>query len=159
MEGEIEGAQPECGQTECRIVGEDVIDLCCTIVGNQHFLHQSPQDESQSFSRLGVVKPTLATELRQQVLPSFDGTSHQLWEKADKRQELQDGTGGFNLSPVAVNHVGRQLEGVETDAHRQDDVQGGHISMKSPQAHECGEVIGKEVEVLEHAQHAEVQDQ
>ncbi len=84
---------------------------------------------------------------------AHDGSGHQLREERDVERVIDDVGDDFLLAAVDIDHVGHALEGVEADAHRQDDVQRERIEWPG---HHPRQIAGQEIVVLEEAEKTEV---
>ncbi|WP_241738943.1 hypothetical protein [Pontibacter beigongshangensis] len=98
-------------------------------------------------------------ELCEQVFCPFDGPGHQLWEEGDEEGEDARVALGPDAAVVDVDGVAHGLEGVEGDAHGQQQPEGGGGVVQAQQA---GQVTGgraEEVQVLEGEEDAQVGDE
>ena len=90
------------------------------VVGHEHLLEQTPQDAPRSIHRRVIVEAVKLVELRQQVGGALNRAGHKLREESDIREEGGDVAGRLQLPAVHVDAVAQRLEGVERDAHRQN---------------------------------------
>ncbi len=89
------------------------------------------------------------------ILPGLDdGAGHQLGEKGDIQRHVHKAFLRPDLAPVHIDGIAEGLEGVEADAHRQQDVQ----TPRPGNAEKGAEGVHKEVEVLEDAQNHQGHD-
>ncbi len=158
LEGEEERTHKQVRAAQCLIVVEDDVDGGGAVVRHHHFLEQSPQYLPHSVCRLAVVEAAWCEELRQQVGGTLDGTRHQLGEEADEGEESHRIVRGLQFMPVHINRVAQCLEGVETDAHRQQYVYRHPIRFHAEETEQLGEVLPEEVEILEDAEDEQVED-
>jgi len=95
----------------------------------------------------------------QELRRALNRPSDQLREKADKRREVDEAARGLQIPPIHVNGVGQGLEGVETDAHGQNDLQRRHVHRDARRRPSVDPTLDEEVGVFEVAQQSEVHDE
>jgi hypothetical protein len=81
-----------------------------------------------------------------------------LREEADEGKEGDGIFSGFQLSAVAVDGVAEGLEGIEADAHGQNNIEGADRGFGTQQGKGIDEILGEEVIVFEEAEEAQVDD-
>ena len=90
---------------------------------------------------------------------SLDGACHQLREETDVGEELHDVACRLDVAAIDVDAVTECLEGIETDAHRQDDVLCRPVEMVAEHHEEQAvEVVNEEVVVFENPKNGQVED-
>lgn len=95
-------------------------------------------------------------DLRQQGRGSADRSGADLGKEGDEKGEIEKGGGGESLFSIDVGRVSKDLECVERDAYGEDNIEGETV-IPPAQGGEAGcEGVGKEVEVLEKSEDAEV---
>ena len=99
----------------------------------------------------------LSQELRQQVGGSLNRAGNQLREERDKHAEGHHVARRLDVAAVNVDGVTNGLERVERDAHRQQDVKRGPVGIYTEQSQEVHKTVAQEVQILEHAQDAQVE--
>ena len=82
-----------------------------------------------------------------------DGTGDQLGEEADVQEQIEKVSLELDLAPVQVDHIGEDLEGIKTDADGQGDLRDGSLDRQK-----TGQVVPEEVQVFEHQQVQNHQD-
>ena len=103
---------------------------------------------------LRVVEMPLLQELRQEIGSALDRSGDELGKE---RQECGKGNyvvRGLYLPAVNVYGIGQGLEGVETDTHRQNQVQEQAVGLATK---EFGEGTDKEIVVLVCAEDSEIE--
>ena len=80
-------------------------------------------------------------------LVADDGPGDELREKADVQQQVEIAALNRHLSPVPVDDIGQNLEGVEADADGQGD-----LGQVQPDPQQQAQVVRRKVQVFEHKQ-------
>ena len=156
LEGEEDSTEDEGGAGERFGVVETHVDVGRTGVGHDDLLEHAPEDKAHAVAPLLVGELPRGSDLWQQVGGPLDGSGDELREKGDKGTKGDGITGGLEVAPVDVDGVGEGLEGVEGDADRQDDLQGGGVHGNAKGVPGGNPVLDEEVGVLEVAEDAEV---
>ena len=97
------------------------------VVRQRDLLEQSPEDEPDTFLEHRAGDDNAALELRKQMAGALDRASDELREEGDECEEVHEAVRGGNLPPVNIQRVAHGLEGIERDAHRQDDPEQMHL--------------------------------
>ena len=71
-------------------MGKDIINLWSTVVGNEHLLDKSPEDEPHAFGCFRFGEGTFSGKLWQQVATTLNGTCHKLGKEADEGKEVDE---------------------------------------------------------------------
>ena len=126
------------------------------VVGQHDFLEHAPEHEPEAlFEHVAGDAPRLA-ELRQQMRRPLDRAGDQLGEEGDEGQEMNDSSAWRELSAVDVDGIAHRLEGVERDAHRQDDVQRAQLERHVQIRQQVRQRLDEEIVVLEEAEDGQV---
>jgi len=134
-------------------IAEESVGDARELVGDGELLEQAEnhqQGAAQNFPRVGRVP---IVKIGEEMARAHDGAGHQLREERDVERVIDDVGDDFLLAAVDIDHVGHALEGVEADAHRQDDVQRERIEWPG---HHPRQIAGQEIVVLEEAEKTEV---
>lgn len=107
---------------------------------------------------LRIVECPALMELRKQAGGPLDGAGHQLREETDVGEKCRDVAARLDVPAVHVDAVAQGLERIETDAHRQQDVERGPVGLETDAAEQQGQIFRKKVVVFEDAEDREVQD-
>lgn len=154
LNGKQHGCEQECAARVSGIVSENGIHVGGTIVRHDNLFEQSPEDLAHAVHRLRIVEMPLLQELRQEIGGAFDRSGNELGKE---RQECGKGNyvmRGLYLTAVNVYGIGKGLEGVETDTHRQNQVQEQAVGLA---AKEFGKGTDKEIVVLVCAEDSEIE--
>lgn len=87
------------------MVGKNRIDNMCTIVRNDHFLKEAPQNLPQAVDRFLIFKVSFGIKLRQKIFSSFDRACYQLGKKTDKSKECNDVLCRCNFISINVYRI------------------------------------------------------
>ena len=156
LDGEEDGGQGQGAAAVVGVILEHRVDEQGTAVGHGNFLEQSPQYLAQAVHRRVIVEAAGVRELREQVGGPLDGSGHQLREETHEGEKPDDVAGGLKFSAIHVDAVAQRLEGVETDAHRQDKVKQKAVGVAVEK--QAGKGLGEEIVVFEQAEDAEVEN-
>ena len=87
-------------------------------------------------------------------------TGNEVRKQADEERVVDERSRGLQFALVDIDDVGNFLKCIKRDPGRKQDAQhqGGRV-MKPERLQSCRERIDEEVEVLEHAEKAEVDEQ
>ena len=116
---------------------------------NERLFDETEQEEAEA---AGEVAPAGLAQLGQKVAGPLNGPGHELGEKGHEHGEGEQVALRGNAAAVDVEGVPKGLEGVEADAHREDQVEG-------PVAFEAEEGAGfgdEEIGVFEEGEDAEI---
>ncbi len=92
-------------------------------VGDHHLAEEAEGEELEAAADRGNrPRPFFRLELRHEIDRADDRPGHQLREKRHEEQEIREVPAGPQLAAVDVDGVAHRLEGVERDAHRQQQV-------------------------------------
>ena len=157
LDGEEEGSDEEC---QCALLSgclPDNIHGEGAGVCHNHLLAEAPEHLAQAIDSPIIIKGTRAKHLRQEVGGALDGSCHELREEADVGEEGRGIAGGGEAAAIDVDGIAEGLEGVEGDAHREDEVEGEGVGVEATGAEQSREVRGEEVEVFEESEDAQVE--
>src|SRR5574344_421018 len=87
LECKAHGAHPQVGCRECRIVRKNIVGHDSAIVGQKHFLHQSPQNLAHPVNSLRPFKTSRRHELWYQIRCPLNRACNQLREEADESKK------------------------------------------------------------------------
>ena len=155
LDGEKEGSQQQRRAVEPVGMVEDNVDIDGATVGYHHLLEKTPQHLPETVDSGGVIKPARPFELGQQAGGTFDRTSHELGEETDVSKEGDDVAGGLHVAPVHVDAVAEGLEGVERDAHGQNQMQEDAVGVAAKES--VGKGLGEEVVVFKQSKDEQVE--
>ena len=158
LERENEGSVEQTQCSQLGIVVEDKAGDDGAVVGYNHLLTESPQDEAHSLDSLRIGEGAGLLHLRQQIGGTFYGPCYQLGEETDVRGKREQVALGPYLSSVDIYRIAESLEGIEADAHRQDNVHEGPAHFPSEGSKQACEAVDKEIEIFEGAQYQQVGD-
>jgi hypothetical protein len=140
------------------VVVEKDVDSRCAIVGNNHFLEQSPQNLAQTIDCPSVVEGARLLELWKQIAGPVDRTCHEQGEETYVGKEGNNVASGTDFFLKNINGVAQRLEGVEADAYGEDDVECHPIELDAGEGKHFGKVLGKEIVVFKDTENADVDD-
>ena len=151
--------------------GEDpVVEVHGNPVRQQHLFQQSVEHPETGETHGGSGDPPGIQDLGHELRGANDGAGHELGEEGDVESEIGQPVQRDHLPPSDVHRVADGLEGVEADAHGQQDAvdrpgraergigpHGEPVSRNDVAP--CGPIpcVGQEVGVLEIEEQAEVQ--
>ena len=127
-------------------------------IGQDHLLEEAAEDQARGPPGVDR-RPVVRGQLCQEVTGPHDRTGHQLGEEADEQGEVEEFVRRLQDATVYVERIRHRLEGVEADAHREDDPQWSRRDVQPQVAEQVHEGLHEEVGVLEEAQHPEVRAQ
>ena len=156
LEGKIDGAEHEGGPGVLGVVCEDVVGVDGAGVRHHHLLEHPPQDEPQAGDALLVGELALVLDLGQKPRGTLDGPGNELREETHERRKIDEAAGGFQGATVNVNGVRKRLEGVEADAHGQDDLQRRSVHGDAHRRPRIDPTFDEEVGVFKVGEEAEV---
>ena len=108
---------------EERGIVENAIDeVLRDIVGDDTLLRQSDEHEVGAHAKELVADLQRTADLRGKVGGPDDGARQQRGEEGDVEGIVQEALHRLHLAPIDVHDIGDGLEGVETDAHGQENV-------------------------------------
>ena len=184
VESEVVAEQPSCGDGHVRVAGEVAVNLrgpqpdgqitaahavfgmACEVfidelrhtIRDDGLLDKADEEQDKAATNIYPGEIALRDALRKEVLRAHDGPGHQLRKEGNKEREIEDVLRRFELPAVDVDGVAERLECVETDSHRQGDVEDIHRDVETQQVRHIDGRLDEEVEVLEDAQQAQVAD-
>src|SRR5262249_34485317 len=127
-------------------------------VGQNDFLEQAPKRQPQALFQHGPGDGDCSPKLRQQMGGALDGAGHQLREKGDEGQEVQQVARGWNLAPVHVNGITHRLERIKRNAYGQNDGEDGRVEGDVEAGQQLRERVDKKVVVLKETEDGQVAD-
>jgi len=128
------------------------------VIGHHDLLEHPPGGEQQSGGRQRIAEAALPLQLGEQVRGPFDGAGHEEGEIGDEEGVVHDVAVRAYPAVIDVEDVGQPVEGVEGDAHGEDDAQRGDVGMHAHGGQQGREVLGEEPEVLEEPEHGQAED-
>ena len=157
LEGEGIDAEQD-GEAIGRRTGEGGVGHATDVVGDDDLLEQAPEDEEGAMGDAVVADRAGLLDLGQEVGGAFDGAGDELGEESDVEGEILPAARGRQHAAVDVDDVAHGLERVERDAHGQDDAQQRQRGVEPQRFQQDGQAVREEVEILEEAEDAEVED-
>ena len=154
LQREQHGGKEQRGPVVPVGMGKDFVHIKGAAVCNDHFLKEPPQHLAQTVHGNAIIEITPPLKLRQQAGGPLDGAGNQLREEADIGQKGHHIARRWQTAPVDIDAVAEGLEGVERDAHRQDEVQQKAVGMAVEEG--IGKRLSKEVVVFEKTEDEEV---
>ena len=91
------------------------------LVGDDQFLHQPENHQPDAKQLLSGIRCAPMIQVPKEVVRAHDRAGHQLREKRYVQRVVDDVGNRLLLAAIHVDHVRHALEGVEADAHRQND--------------------------------------
>ena len=129
------------------------------VVCEHDFLHKAIEDEGEGQPEISLFHGERLPDLLEEMVGSDDTSSDQLWEEGSIGCEIHKGGIGRVFSTVHVNGIGHRLEGVERDAHGQQEFSPRYVRQKvSTELHKPVRV-DEHVEVLERRKEAQIEGQ
>ena len=156
LKGKAENAHPKVGGGNGVGVGKDIVGDGGAIVGDEHLFQQSPQDEPHAVDGHRTAEFLLDCELGEELCGPLDRACDELREKADEGKKARGAALGRQAAAIDVYDVARNLKGVETDAHGEQNVKYGKVELPAERGAGFGEGGGEEVEIFENAQDGEI---
>ena len=151
--GEQHGCEKKCTARVGRIVCKHGIHIRSTVVRHNNLLEQSPKDLAHTVHRLRIVEVPPLQKLRQEVRGALYRSRHQLRKERQECGKGNEVMRGLYLSPIDIYGIRQGLEGVETDTHRENQVQEQAIGLA---AKEFGKGTDKEIVILVCAEDSKV---
>ena len=139
---------------ERRVVEDAVDEVLGNIVGDDRLLKETDEDEEHALCEHLTADMKGLADLRPEVSRTGDRTCQEGREETDIESIVEERFHRFYLLPVDIHDIGNGLEGIETDADRQEDVPRLEVAPDHLCDHPC-----KEIGVLEVAQQTEVNEQ
>ena len=136
-------------------VGKNDVHILRNIVRDTGLLDEADQEQRQAGAHADISPFTGGIHLRNEFRCANDRPGDQLRKEGDIEGHIKERPARANVAAMDIHHVGYGLKRIETDAHRQNEVQ-RHRSRT--QAHHAGKIdkaVSKEVEVFEHAKQCE----
>ncbi len=156
LQGKSVDPQHHGAGTPLDAAGEHLVGDPGDIVPDDHLLEEPPEKEPGSGLNIRPGDDALMGHLGKQVGGPFNRPGHQLGEQGNKEGIIQKALGRDQLSAIHVDGVAHGLEGIERDAHRQDNVE-VKVSRTEPHRHQQGfRAAHKEIEVFKEPEDAEV---
>ena len=156
LEGKEDGGQKQRAAA-LRLVGrKDAVHIDRTVVGDHHFLEQTPQNLAQPVHTRFIVEGPGLFQLRQKIRRPLDRARQQLREESDISAILDDIPRGLQFPPKYVDTITQRLERVETDADRKNYFQQQTVRLPAEESIRKGG--DKEVVILEYPQNQQVDD-
>ena len=153
LNGEQHGCEEECATRVGGIIGENGIHVGGTVVRYDNLFEQSPKDLAHTVHGLGVVEMPLSEELRQEIGGAFDRSRDELGKERQECGKGNEVVRGLYLPAIDIYGIGQGLEGVETDTHRENQVQEQAVGLATK---EFGKGTDKEIVVLVCAENGEI---
>lgn len=125
---------------------EDRIHIRRAVVRHHYLLEQAPQYLPHTVHRLLIVEHPPLLKLRQQVRCPLNRSCHQLREETQKCRKRYQVPRRRYLSLIHINGIRQRLKGVETNPHRQHQVQQMRLCIHSKQP---SKRLDKEIVILE----------
>lgn len=158
LKGEENGSQQQ-GTAALVLIGiKHLIDIDSTIVSYDYLLEKAPQHLATTVNSLRIIEGARTLELRQKIGGTFNRTRYQLREETDIGQKGYRITCRCQLLAIDIYAIGQGLKGIEGDAHRQYNMQGGGLECYAKGGKGIDKALHKEVEVFEEAQYAQIEE-
>ena len=84
-----------------------------TIIGNDNFFKETPQNLSQAIGALFEFKRARPFYLRKKMRRPFNWTCNEQWKKADENSVVYNVCRGRNLFVVNIKNIGKAVECIE----------------------------------------------
>lgn len=156
LDSKEEGSQPKRGGAGLSEIVPNRVDIPTTTVGDDHFLEESPEDLPDPVEGLRRTKTASRLELRQEIGSTLDRPRDELGEKAYKSQKFDEVACGGNLMPVDIDGIAQRLEGIETDADREYEMEQEAVGNEKREP--FGQRRKEEIVVLKEEKDADVDD-
>ncbi len=148
------GPQPGQAAVQPRSQGEGGIRQRGGQTRDQGLFGKAHGEPPQATGRLGGAEGRPLLQLGGEGGKAGDGSGGDLGEKGDVEQHVGEPAGGGVLVAADVDGVGYGFERKEGDAHRQEEVR-----LRQREPRQAVYDAGEEIQILEHAQHGELQGQ
>ena len=125
------------------------VDEGSDVVGDDDLLEKAEEHDLQAGLEVFEGDVPLLPQLGEKVPGLDDGARHKLREEGNIEGQAEEAPLRLELPAVHVDGVAQRLEGIEADAHRQDDLQGA----RPGKAEGGAEGVHKKVIVFEEAEH------
>ena len=153
-----------------RILKYSVDEVHGEVVAKYDFLHQAIKNPEHGKTEHAVTDVVFLVELRDEIASLYNRSSHKLREERHIETEVKNIAYWLYKPLVNVGSIANYLEGVERDAHWQDDAvnieeigaenriscAGSDIGHRHLETENRVNHVGKEVGILKIAQNAEV---
>ena len=153
--GEQHGCEQECAARVGGIISKYGVHVGGAVVRHDNLFEESPEDLAHAVHGLRVVEMPPLQELRQEVRGTLDRSRHELGKERQECGKRNEVVRRLYLPPINIYGIGQGLEGVETDTHRQHQVQEQAVGLA---AKEFGKGTDKEIVVLVCAEDSEIDD-
>lgn len=128
---EQDGGKEKSGAVVPIGVFENGVDIEAAAVGDHHLFEKAPQHLTQTVDRQRVAEAAGLFELREETRGALDGAGNQLGEETDIGKKGNAIAGGLKRTSVDVDAIAQCLEGVERNAHRQNEMKEKGVGLSS----------------------------
>ena len=136
----------------------DRVDIERETIRDHKLEEEAPEDDEQPFPQIVKAEAVGCFELAQQVSGAFNGPRHKLGEEGDKQGIGEEIPLGLNLAPVHIHGVAEGLEGIEGDAHREQNIHRRDARLHMQKVQSLVQKVNGEVKILEKEEDAKVGD-
>ena len=98
----------------------------------------------------------LTQKLRQQIGGALNGPGHKLGKETDKSGERKQIARGLDVATINIYAITQRLECIETDTHRQHNVERDKSRFNTHRCEQLRHTAGKEIIIFESAQYTQI---
>ena len=136
----------------------DRVDIEREAIRDHKLEEEAPEDDEKPLPQIVKAEAVGCFELAEQVSGALDGARDKLGEEGDEERVGEEIPLGLNLAPVHIHGVAEGLEGIEGDAHREQNIHRRDARLHVQKFQGPVQKVNGEVKILEKEEDAEVGD-